>query len=64
MDQLMIENLFRLDFNTSRKGTEGEPSTGMGLIICKDLVSKIGGVLQIESEVGNGSEFKFTIPQS
>lgn len=64
MDQLMIENLFRLDFNTSRKGTEGESSTGMGLIICKDLVSKIGGVLQIESEVGNGSEFKFTIPQS
>jgi len=63
MNQQMVDNLFRLDFNTGRKGTEGESSTGMGLIICKDLIGKIGGELQVQSEVGKGSEFKFTIPK-
>ena len=63
MNQQMVDNLFRLDFNTGRKGTEGESSTGMGLIICKDLIGKMGGELQVQSEVGKGSEFKFTIPK-
>jgi PAS domain S-box-containing protein len=62
MSKQMINNLFRLDINTGRKGTEGEPSNGMGLIICKDLIEKQGGELHIESEEGKGSEFKFTIP--
>ena len=61
MNQQMIDNLFRLNVNTSRKGTEGEASTGMGLIICKDLISKLGGELRIESKEGKGSIFQFTI---
>ncbi|MFZ4546895.1 MAG: PAS domain S-box protein, partial [Bacteroidales bacterium] len=43
MDKEMIEKLFQIDKNTSRKGTDGEPSTGLGLIICKDFVEKHGG---------------------
>ena len=62
MNNQIIDNLFRLDVNTSRKGTEGESSTGMGLIICKDLIEKLGGDLKVQSEEGKGSEFKFTIP--
>ena len=63
MSKQMIDDLFRLDANTSRNGTENEPSTGLGLIICKDLIEKLGGELHIESEEGKGSEFRFTIPR-
>ena len=62
MKKEMIENLFRLDINTSRKGTEGEPSTGLGLIICNDFIKKHGGKLIVESEEGKGSIFRFTLP--
>ena len=59
----MLENLFRLDVPTGRPGTEGEASTGLGLILCKDFVEKHGGKLWVISEVGKGSTFSFTIPQ-
>ncbi|MDO9256111.1 MAG: PAS domain S-box protein [Bacteroidales bacterium] len=62
MNSTILENLFNLNVNTSRKGTAGELSTGLGLIICKDFIEKHHGVLRIESEVGQGSTFFFTIP--
>ena len=62
MNLAMVDNLFRLHDQTNRKGTEGEPSTGLGLIICKDFIEKHGGKLWVESEEGKGSEFYFTIP--
>ena len=62
MSKTMIDDLFHLDINTSRKGTEGESSTGLGLLICKDLIEKHGGNLSIESEEGKGSNFRFSIP--
>jgi len=59
----MIDNLFKLDVNTSRRGTEDEPSTGLGLILCKEFVEKPGGKLWIESEEGKCSTFYFTVPK-
>ncbi len=61
MSKNLIENLFRLDVSTNRKGTKGEPSTGLGLIICKELIEKQGGKLWVESEEGNGSKFHFSL---
>ena len=62
MSPHMIDNLFNIDVNTSRKGTSGELSTGLGLIICKDFIEKHNGTLRVESEQGIGTTFSFTIP--
>ena len=57
----MIRQLYSLEQKTGRPGTEGEPSTGLGLILCKDLVEKNGGVLNVVSEVGKGTTFSFNV---
>jgi len=62
MSRELIEKLFLHDVRSNRKGTEDEPSTGLGLIICKDLIEKQGGKLWVVSEEGTGSEFLFTLP--
>ncbi len=63
MDKTMIENLFNLNVNTGRKGTDGELSTGLGLMLCKEFVEKHGGELKIVSEVDKGSTFSFTLQE-
>jgi signal transduction histidine kinase len=57
-----LERLFKVDESFSTAGTNEESGTGLGLILCKELVEKHGGVIWAESETGKGAEFHFTIP--
>ncbi len=63
MSNDLIDNLFRIDVDTKRPGTNGEQSTGLGLQLCKEFIEKHGGKIWVGSEVGKGSVFSFTIPQ-
>jgi signal transduction histidine kinase len=55
------QNLFRLDRKQSRKGTACEEGSGLGLIVCVDMLKKHGSDLHVESEEGKGSRFWFEI---
>jgi signal transduction histidine kinase len=54
--------LFGAFQRTSVKPTAGEPSTGLGLSICKKIVELHGGTIGVESAVGRGSRFFFVLP--
>lgn len=45
------------------QGTSKEAGTGLGLMLCKEFITKNEGKLHISSEPGRGSTFSFTIPK-
>jgi len=57
-----IPQLFLIDVKYSHVGTVGEEGTGLGLILCKDLVEKNDGKIWVESEVGQGTIFTVRLP--
>lgn len=53
--------LFEKTTGYSTRGTANEKGTGLGLILCKEFVERNGGTIWLESEVGKGSTFYFTL---
>ena len=54
--------LFHSDTHFTKYGTANEEGSGLGLLLCKDFAMKNGGDLFVESEVGVGSIFSFSLP--
>jgi PAS domain S-box-containing protein len=57
-----INKLFRINEFVTTSGTENEKGTGLGLLLCYEFIKKHGGVLEVDSRVGEGSTFRFSIP--
>jgi signal transduction histidine kinase len=56
------DRLFSVDGSFTRRGTQGEAGSGLGLLLAKDYVLRNGGTISVESEPGRGSKFVFTLP--
>jgi signal transduction histidine kinase len=54
--------LFRMDKHHTTLGTAKEQGTGLGLIICQEMVERNGGRIWVESKFGHGTAVKFTVP--
>jgi signal transduction histidine kinase len=61
IDEEALSKLFRIDVQHTTKGTAEEKGTGLGLILCKEMVEKNGGSLRIESKVNEGTSFYITL---
>ena len=59
-----INKLFNVELSYSTKGTANEQGTGLGLILCKELVENSGGKIWVENNKEKGSTFKFSLPIS
>ncbi len=53
-----------MNTTVSRRGTEKENGTGLGLLISKEFIEKNKGRLNITSEPGKGSSFSFTLQKA
>jgi signal transduction histidine kinase len=58
-----IDKLFKIEENTTTKGTNAEKGTGLGLVLCKELVEKQGGRISVTSILNEGTKVSFTIPR-
>lgn len=57
-----IEKLFKITEKFSMQGTQQEEGTGLGLILSKEFIDLHNGEIMVESQIGKGSTFTFTLP--
>lgn len=60
MSTTEMDNLFKYSI-TQSLGTSSENSTGIGLLLTKEFIDKIGASISVESEIDKGTKFKITI---
>ncbi|MGF7140792.1 sensor histidine kinase [Roseimarinus sediminis] len=61
MEQQMVDTLFTFDSKNSRRGTDGEASSGLGLQLCREIAERHNGKIWVESTENLGSTFFFKL---
>ncbi|OIO59792.1 MAG: hybrid sensor histidine kinase/response regulator [Verrucomicrobia bacterium CG_4_10_14_3_um_filter_43_23] len=56
------KSLFHMSKNRSKEGTNFEKGSGLGLLLCHELITKCAGKISVESEIGQGSTFTISLP--
>jgi signal transduction histidine kinase len=65
MSQEQVNDLFSTNkMHTTIYGTNGEKGTGLGLLLCKEMIEKNGGKISVFAKIGIGSSFVFTLPKA
>ncbi len=59
-----LNKIFRIDVHYSTEGTAKEKGTGLGLILCKEIIERQKGKIWAESNLNEGSKFTFTLPSN
>ena len=62
IEEKILDDLFKIDVHYTIKGTDHEDGSGLGLILCKEIIEKHGGSIWAKSKVNEGSQFIFTLP--
>jgi signal transduction histidine kinase len=57
-----LKKIFRVDKNISTIGTAKEKGTGLGLVLCKELVEKNSGTITADSKLNEGTTFTVSLP--
>lgn len=63
MNEKTINSLFKIDKISTSPGTNNEKGTGLGLILCQEMLVKNNGKIWVESELGVGTSFFFELPK-
>ena len=64
MEEEKRKRIFDIACNRSTKGTAGEKGVGLGLVLVKEFIEKNGGSVSVESTLGEGTTFSFTLPRA
>ena len=59
-----LDKLFGTQSHFTKLGTQNEKGSGLGLLLCKELVEKQGGEIEVKSKKSEGSTFSFTLLKS
>lgn len=62
IDEKKLGELFKFSAAKASRGTLNERGTGLGLLICKEMIEKHNGEIWVESKINKGSSFHFKLP--